>query len=278
MKSKKRSECILITGAAGFTGRTLHNFLNSETDSEIFCVDRVGDNCCDLTDKDEVSCLIQKIKPTQIYHLAGSFTNDFETDYRVNVLTTKNIFDAVLENDLNARILIIGSAAEYGAVTDGPVAETSDLHPLSIYGLTKTFQTQLMNYYFSVFGVNVVMARTFNLYGEGVSPHLLAGRIQEQIGQCLAGEVDEVVVDDLLVQRDFLHISDAVRYYHRIMHFGVAGEVYNVGSGIPRTAQDLIVEILGKAQMNAEHIRLVERGQKAQIPKIYADIRKLETL
>ena len=100
-------------------------------------------------------------------HLAGSFTNDYELDYAANVLSTKNILDALLSSECKARILLIGSAAEYGAIDEeeNPIAETHPLKPISIYGLTKVLQTQLMDYYYRMHQINIVMARTFNILG-----------------------------------------------------------------------------------------------------------------
>ncbi|MBM3701252.1 MAG: NAD-dependent epimerase/dehydratase family protein, partial [Actinobacteria bacterium] len=163
---------VLIIGASGFTSKYLYNFINSP-DKEIFFCDLVNAfdkkllrrwYKTDFSDFKEAYRIISEINPDQIYNLAGSFSNDFETDYRNNVLLTKNIFDSILKLNINTRVLIIGSAAEYGVINikDNPIKEDYKLNPASIYGLTKVFQTNLMTYYFNSKKINVVMVRTFN--------------------------------------------------------------------------------------------------------------------
>ena len=63
-------------------------------------------------------------------------------------MSTKNIFDSIREINVKARVLLVGSAAEYGRIeeADNPVSEAHPLRPISIYGLTKVMQTTLMAY------------------------------------------------------------------------------------------------------------------------------------
>ena len=145
---------ILVTGAAGFTAFHLAKLLaangdtpavcdelyfsSQQTDKPEYCANYIP---CDLSQFEAVNSLISSINPNQIYHLAGSFTNDYSLDYAANVLSTKNILDSLLQSGINARVLLIGSAAEYGAIekADNPIPESHALRPVSIYGLTKVY-------------------------------------------------------------------------------------------------------------------------------------------
>jgi len=84
---------------------------------------------CDFTQAAEAESLIGKVLPEKIYHLVGSFSNDYAADYPTNVLSSKNIFDGLLKHHAAARILLIGSAAEYGLIGSGdnPVSENHEL-------------------------------------------------------------------------------------------------------------------------------------------------------
>jgi GDP-4-dehydro-6-deoxy-D-mannose reductase len=278
---------ILITGAAGFTAAHLVRELERENGVEFFFTDvRVPDDerwCrCDLSIPSEAKALLEAVKPDRVYHLAGTFSNVYETDYRVNVLSTKNILDATLSLDLEGRILLIGSSAEYGMVSmdRNPVREDCPLNPVSIYGLTKAFQTLLMQTYRNLYGLDVVMARTFNLFGRGLSEKLFVGRVYQQIEAFKGGRIPKIEVGNLESKRDYLSIEEAVKYYRLVMNCGVSGEVYNVGSGKSIMIRDLLVGMLeqGGLDMSCVREKKIVKTDVLDIPEIYADINKLNTL
>src|SRR3989338_8390559 len=120
---------VLITGGSGFTGKHLVKLLKTDASREIF-----------------LSGSLSEIKPDEIYHLRGSYTNQYDTDYTSNVLATKNLLDDIRAASIAPRIFLVGSSAEYGFPRhpDTAVKESEPLQPVSIYGLLKLFQTELM--------------------------------------------------------------------------------------------------------------------------------------
>lgn len=279
---------ILITGALGATGRVLSRNLNSTRSADkVYRTDQKNIDeydyvQVDLTDANKVLELLASVKPDQIYHLAGSFSNDLLTDFASNVLTTKNIFEGLLHLGYKTRVLIIGSSAEYGFVegSDNPIAETHPLNPASIYGLTKVFQTQLMQYYWNAYNVDVVMARTFNLIGEGLSDRLFIGNLYSQIRSYKNGEIGDIILGSLENKRDYIDIESAVQYYMKIMSGGEAGEIYNVGSGSSETMRVILERILttNGLSMDCVKINSLMTKNKFDIKDMYADIGKVMEL
>ena len=185
---------ILITGATGFVGSHLLKHLRQQqTDRCIALARRPMQDpdsvLCNLEDLQQVTSVLKKIQPSVIYHIAGSFSNNYEIDYKSNVLCAKNLLDALVELQFPCRLVLMGSAAEYGevATANNPISEQQILQPISIYGWTKAAQSQLASVYAQSFGVDVMVARTFNLIGEGASDKLFIGRVQKQINAVLAG-------------------------------------------------------------------------------------------
>lgn len=278
---------ILITGAAGFTARHLHRHLARQPDTGFILTDvRAAEGLdvevCDLSQADDCRRLLAATKPDRIYHLAGTFTNDYAKDYVANVRTTLNLLDGVLELELGSRVLLIGSAAEYGLVQpeDNPIPESFPLRPIGGYGLTKVIQTQIAGYYQRACEVAVMVARTFNLVGQGISPRLFAGRVMEQIDRLQRGEIDRIKLGNLESVRDYVDVAAAVEYYELIMERGAPGEVYNVGSGIGTPTGELLKQLLADAGLD---LSCVETPQAAapnprDVPAIFADISKLLAL
>ena len=138
-----KNKTILITGSEGFTGKVLLSLLKNDG-AKVFCtglsqkVDKLYYQC-NLANEKCVMKMIEEINPDEIYHLAGSFSNDFNIDLESNLITTKNILESVHKLRKKSRILLIGSSAEYGRIKqcDNPISELHPLNPTSIYGLTK---------------------------------------------------------------------------------------------------------------------------------------------
>lgn len=280
---------MLVTGALGFTGYHLVELLSKQRGLELYLTDFLSSNAknvlnCDLTKRESVEALIDKIRPDRIYHLAGSFTNDYDIDYPVNVLSTKNILDSLLKLAISCRVLLIGSSAEYGFVDvkDNPVSESYPLRPCRIHGLTKVYQTYLMNFYHKAYQMDIVMARTFNLSGDArrISKLMFIGKVCDQIEKIKRGDISKIVVGNLEAKRDYIDVREAVKYYQKIMEQGEPGETYNVGSGGCVKIRDLLVLLLKEAGLD---MKVVDETasfviDKTDIPEIYGDIRKVKEL
>lgn len=276
----------IITGAFGFTGRHLAESLEGE---KIYLtrshkkIKEPKKNIIqsDLLDVNFVNTLIDKYKPNNIYHLAGSFTQNYEKDFAANVLATKNILDAVKEFSPSSRVLLVGSAAEYGIVKlqDCPISENARLNPFNIYGLTKIYQKNLMDFYVNLYALDIVMARPFNLYGKGASSLLFIGNLYKQINLYKSGKLSEIFLGNLEAKRDYILIKDAVKHYIKIMESGISGEVYNVASGKLISIKDLLKKILDEEGLDMSIIKSNSRPIQANDSSvIFADISKLNGL
>ena len=247
MKTKKR---ILVMGAAGFTGRALCDHLEKTSGENVQVVrasiSARGDHRIveyDGRSSAEVKHLFASVQPHQIYHLVGSYTGEYDTDYMSNVLCAKNVLDAVLtQRKEHPRVLVVGSAAAVGLVKRGdlPVKESVALSPVTMYGLTKAAQALLATSYFRMYQADVVVARMFNIIGLGMSQQLFVGRLLAQVSSYMRGDITEIVMGNLKNKRDYLDIQDVVSAYDHVMNRGKSGEVYNVGSGKSISSQALV--------------------------------------
>ena len=277
---------ILITGAAGFSAKPLIQLLESIGGDEIITTDmkeffRPGHKIVKLTEEGSTTKLIKDVRPDVIYHLAGTFSQNYDIDYSSNVLSARLLLDALISANIKCRVLLIGSAAEYGFVTaqENPVPETHMLRPSSIYGLTKSMQTNLMGYYFRRYDMDLVLARTFNLFGSGISPVLLPGRLELEIDKYRRGESREIRTGPLSGIRDFIHINDATHAYVDIMKKGKSGEVYNVGNGQPIDLRDFVVQQLENDGIPLSALKEnPPDSNKAPTFDIWADVTKYKSL
>lgn len=280
---------ILVTGANGGFGKAFLPLLRAYYNEPVLCTGRAETDVgnyfvCDFTDERAVESLIKSTRPRLIFHLASSFAGHFEADFRVNTLGAKFIFDSILSENLATRVVIFGSAAEYGAVaaSDNPIPETFPSRPVSIYGLTKAFQTDMATYYARTKNIDVVVARVFNLATSGLSQRLFYGRAEAKILAYKKGEITQLEFGNLDSERDYVELDQVTDQLLAIAERGISGEIYNVGSGIPKKTRSILMDMLKKEGISdsvvAESSSDVIRSKGYDVPVIYADISKVLNL
>jgi GDP-4-dehydro-6-deoxy-D-mannose reductase len=273
---------ILVTGASGCLGRLLLDHLHTRLppyevwSSSRATLDRPLHVPCDLAKEADIDRLIERTRPDVVFHLAGSFTGDYASDFAVNADAARHLLDALRRHRLRTRVALIGSAAEYGIVRpeDNPISESRALRPMSLYGTSKAYQTLLAGHYASQHGMDVVVARLFNLFATGLSERLFVGRVERQIREIRAGTRQAVEIGDLSAQRDYINGVDAVQALMTIAARGAPGEVYNIGSGAPTTMRDLLARMLQEAGLDfavVRESRLSSSRSGYDLPVIYAD-------
>ncbi len=254
----------LITGSAGFVGRHLISFLLQETDLEIVGSvyyklplpqhpsSRVHFEHADLQDEATVREIIARWQPDYIFHLAGqsfvpySWKHPWLT-FDQNVHIQLNLFQAMIQAQLDARILVVGSGDEYGAIQpeDIPIDENTPLRPASPYAVSKIAQEMLGWQYHHSHGIHAVRVRPFNHIGPGQREMFVASSFAKQIAEIEAGLRPPLLRHgNLEAQRDFTDVRDMVRAYWLLLNRGLPGEVYNAGSGRAISIQDLLNMLL----------------------------------
>lgn len=266
----------LITGIRGFTGKHLFNYLTDiknpwslySIGRRNFEAEKLVHYPCNITDKQQVKEIISNVKPDYIFHLAGiNHGLNYEDFYKVNVAGTKDLLEAVRkENTCCPRILVIGSSMEYGIVEPEalPIKEENPTKPVSDYGRSKLAQTLECLRYHKEFGLDIVVARTFNIIGPGISYRSVAGTIAKQIAEAEGNSIRRakvIRIGNLESKRDFVDVEDVVKAYVLLITKGRGGEIYNVCSGKAYSAKYILDFLLSQTaekftiQQDLEKIR-----------------------
>lgn len=265
----------LITGVGGFAGSHLADYLlaNADADAEVWGSDLSGAPrpyhsaqlkllACNLLAPEAARALVERVQPDRIYHLAGqAFVGESWADpwptLETNLRAQVNLFEAVLANNLRPRILVLGSADEYGRVLaeDLPIRETTPLRPDSPYSVSKVGQDFLGLQYHLSRGMDVVRVRPFNHIGPRQNSKFVAPAFAAQIAAIESSRQPPILrAGHLESRRDFTDVRDMVRAYALALEHGEAGEVYNIGSGQSRTVRELLHGLLSfsSAQISVE--------------------------
>jgi len=241
---------ILVTGSSGFVGKHLVNHLKKR--HQVIPLD------VDLLNAAAVESALSKINPDGVIHLAaiaavGESLISPAKILRNNIFAQLNLLETLKRKKSAAKILIIGSADEYGYSSDKPIDENFPLLPASPYAVSKVAQDFLGLQYHLSYGLNIIRVRPFNHIGEGQSLGFVVPDFTKQIvdiekNQKRPGLPSEgqafINVGNLNTIRDFTDVLDMVEAYQLALTKGQPGEVYNLGSGIGIAIKDLLNKLI----------------------------------
>ncbi|HEU5244674.1 MAG TPA: NAD-dependent epimerase/dehydratase family protein [Gaiellaceae bacterium] len=241
------AERALVTGGTGFIGQELARRLADNG----FEVTAVGRSSGDVTDPRAMRRLLAETRPSHVFHLAGVRNGKLDELLRSNVSGTANVLEAAAAEAPAARVLVAGSAAEYGETTREPVAEDQPLQPVTDYGVAKTAQ-ELAAFALAVrHGLRLTRVRLFNVLGPGEPPSFVASALAGRIAAIQAGTTGPPLrTGDLNTRRDFVDVRDVARALHLAATRGEDGAVYNVCSGTATPIRALVEELLAVAGLD----------------------------
>lgn len=243
----------LVTGASGFVGRHLVAHLRASGD-DVAVLDHEGEDAIDVTDGPAVAKTIAAADPEAVYHLAarthvGESWSAPERVWRVNAEGTLHVLRACVDTGAS-RVLVVGSAEEYGPVDKDalPITEDAPLRPVSPYSASKVAAEFLALQAFLGEGLPTLRVRSFNHTGPGQSPGFLVPALAARIAAAERDEHDEIAVGATDPVRDLIDVRDVVRAYRLLVERGVPGEVYNVCRGEGVSVAEVASRLLALAR------------------------------
>jgi GDP-4-dehydro-6-deoxy-D-mannose reductase len=292
---------VLITGITGFAGSHLaEHILARHPGVEVWGIcrwrsrmeniasirDRIKLMEADLKDMASLERVLAEARPDRIFHLAAqsyvpaSWNYPAET-FTINAVGQVNLFEALRRLELSPRIQVAGSSEEYGRVFphEVPMKETNPLRPLSPYAVSKVAQDLLAYQYFMSYGMPIVRTRGFNHTGPRRGEVFVTSAFARQIAEIEKGRREPVIkVGNLEARRDFSDVRDIVAAYWLSLEKGVAGEVYNIGSGVARSIGELLEALLALSSVKVRVEVDPARLRPSDVPILLADSAKFAEL
>jgi GDP-4-dehydro-6-deoxy-D-mannose reductase len=281
----------VVTGAAGFAGSHLLDLLTRHR-SRIVAWHRpngtppaerpgVTWQAVDITDAQSVASAIAASKPTVVYHCAaeshvGRSFGHSATTFRINVLGTHHLLEALRHAGLRAKIIVPSSAMVY-ASADDPLTEDHPLGPHGPYALSKLAQ-EMNALRAREDGLHVTIARAFNHVGPRQDPFFAASGFARRIADIEAGKwAPEIAVGNLDARRDIHDVRDTVRAYEMILEHGTDGRAYNVCSGRAIQIGALLDKLLAHARVPIKIRVDPARYRPSDVPLLVGDPTRLQT-
>lgn len=231
---------VLVTGAAGFTGRYLVQELlahgwqvwgmqqGSHSSAELSQGMHVVQ--ADLLNPASLDAAVQQVQPHAVVHLAAvAFVahGNAEDFYRVNVAGTRHLL-AALANlpQVPQKVLLASSANVYGAAAQGQLDEATPFDPANDYAVSKVAMEMMARLWRD--RLPLVITRPFNYTGWGQAENFLVPKIVAHFRR----RAPHIELGNLDVWRDFSDVRQVVQIYRRLLDTPDldSGSVFNVGS------------------------------------------------
>ena len=282
---------ILITGVTGFVGanlakRLLHQNYNvvgitrsirKDSPLKLLEVDGVDLVFGDVRDENLIQDVIVDYRIDFVFHLAAQpivklAIKEPKCTFMTNVIGTLNVLEAVRE--FKVPTIIMSTDKVYG---EGYFKrETDALRPIEPYGASKACADIIARVYARTYDLPIVVVRPCNIYGPGDVHERI---IPNTIRKCLKGE-SPIIYKGFTGFREYIYIDDLVDalifLMHKLLNNELYGEekVYNIGTGIIKSQEEVVLEILKHFQgiqpkyVESEHVKKEIRYQSMDSTKI----------
>lgn len=254
---------VLVTGGAGFIGAhlvrellrrkvevvVLDNFSTGSRANLPAEVEIIERDVCDESAANE----IVSGKFDAAVHLAGQTTvnesiKNPKVDARINILGTLNLLEAARRSGTLERIIFASTAAVYGNCAELPIVESQPTNPLSFYAFSKIAAENYLQLYQKLFGLNYIVLRFANVYGEYQGDRSEGGVIGIFAKRLVRGEVLTIYGDGEQT-RDFIHAQDVAFGIYRALSTPNCNEIFNISSQTEISLNELVAtlgEVSGK--------------------------------
>ena len=261
---------VLVVGGAGFIGGSLVRALLAMQPQRLLIVDNLLS--ADISNVPEHPCLtfveasiaddaalarlpedLDYVFHLACYHGNQSSIADPLSDHANNTLTSLKLFDRLKDFRRLRKVVYAAAGCAVAVKTFGEAAATSEDAPVSLfhdspYSISKLVGEMYGNYYFTRYRLPFVKARFQNVYGPGEilgagrwrgTPHTVWRNVTPTfVWKALRREALPVE-NGGVATRDFIYVEDVARGLLACAQNGVAGEVYNLASGVETPILDL---------------------------------------
>jgi UDP-glucose 4-epimerase len=293
------TDSVLITGGAGFIGRSLisklielnpdlhirvlDNFsVGSPEDLQDVCSVQdwaggiaagvhivrgdIRDFSCVQAATEGVGCIVHLAANTGV----GPSVEEPRFDMESNVIGTLNMLEAARHSGVN-KFVFASSGAPAGAV-EPPIHEEIAPHPVSPYGASKLAGEGYCSAYYHSFGINTIALRFGNVYGPNSAKK--SSVVAKFIRQAMSDETCEIYGSGVQT-RDYIYIDDLVSAIICAMQRPVGGEVFQIAVGAEVTLLELVEKIRASLIRYGIDMRVTNTDLRiGDVLRNYADIRK----
>jgi UDP-glucose 4-epimerase len=264
---------VALIGGAGFIGMNLYRTLAAQG-HEVHVFDRPQSLRCCLPQKnvtffagnffepDDLSSAMRDCEV--VFHLVSTTipktSNDNPVaDVNENVIGSLHLLNEAIKCGVRRIIFISSGGTVYGKPQYTPIDENHPTDPICSYGITKLMVEKYLALYQELHGLEYLILRLSNPFGEFQRPSASQGAIAVFLGKLLRDEIIEIWGDGNIT-RDYLYIGDIMDALLAALEYEGQEKLFNIGSGQGRTLLDILAAIENMVGHPPQHRFLPRRS------------------
>jgi len=181
----------------------------------------------------------------KVYHLISTTlpktSNDNPVyDLESNVAATLRLLELIRQANFPCKIIFVSSGGTvYGNPQTNPIPESHPTDPICAYGISKLAIEKYLGLYHRLHGIDYIVLRLANPYGEGQRFDAIQGAIPVFMHKALANTAIDIWGDGGIV-RDYIHIADVSRALLLAASYKGSHHIFNIGSGKGTNLNELL--------------------------------------
>ncbi|NOR69718.1 MAG: NAD-dependent epimerase/dehydratase family protein [Methylomarinum sp.] len=289
-KPFKSPQTVLIIGSQGFIGKNIvEQLVSSNINLVLFVRDStkldpavINANLVtvvegDLSTFSLLKDTLVKYQVDTVLHLVSALIpssnfNEFNKEIDEVVKPTYELLNYLSE--LKIRIIYFSSGGTiYGKTIGNRITEEHQTNPINYYGYSKLLIENYIQYLHRTNDLSFLILRPSNVYGRYQRLDKLQGFIAVAIGKILSNDVINVFGNGESV-RDYIDVEDLAFLTDKLIHSGIANQVFNIGTGIGVSLNDilLVLQEITHCELNINYTD--ERA--VDVSRIILDVEKLK--
>ena len=232
----------------------------------------------DLSDSSNLSRIIAKIQPDEIYNLGAQSHVRVSFDvpeYTANVtgLGPLRLLDAIRDQQSPARYYQASSSEMFGKVLETPQKETTPFNPQSPYGISKVFAYHATKIYRQSYGIFAANGILFNHESPRRAINFVTRKITLGLSRVKLGLQEVLHLGNLEAKRDWGYSKDYVEGIWRILQHTKPDD-FVLATGETHTVREFVEEVGGHLGMDIvwEGEGVEERGIDRMTGKTVVEI------
>jgi GDPmannose 4,6-dehydratase len=198
----------------------------------------------DMTDSSNLSRLVEKINPDEIYNLAAqshvgtSFEiPEYTTD--VDAMGTLRLLDAIKEAEVECKFYQASTSELYGKVMEVPQTEKTPFYPRSPYAAAKLYAYWIVKNYREAYDLFAVNGILFNHESPRRGKRFVTRKITRAVARITKGKQDKIYLGNMNAKRDWGYAKDYVKMMWMMLQHDTP-EDFVIATGETHTVREFV--------------------------------------